>query len=71
MKFMNLNDSLISFAGGASTGTYIAATDPTANPWITQILVPFLGAVLFPFLKELSKIVLAAIKSKYNAKKKP
>lgn len=68
MMHQNINDSLLAMAGGAAAGTYVAQTTPGTDPWVTQILVPFLGAVLVPFFKELSMFAIKYLKDKHAKK---
>jgi hypothetical protein len=65
----HLPDSILAMASGTAVGTYVAHTSPGANPWMTQILMPFLGAVLVPFLKELSIIGIKYFKQKLATRK--
>lgn len=65
----HLPDSILAMAGGVAAGTYVTQTTPGTDPWITQILVPFVAAVLVPFFKELSLIGIKYFKQKLATRK--
>lgn len=63
-------DTALALTGGITTGSVMVATNPGINPWVAQIVMPIVGAIVVPFLKDLSLIAIAALKRKWETKKK-
>lgn len=66
----HLTDSTLSLVGGVATGTMAVNSNPEINPVIAQIVMPLIGAIVVPFLKDLSLIAIAAIKRRIEQKRK-
>ena len=57
-------DSLLAFSSGSATAMYQAQNPSSVNPLVSQILIPLVGAVLVPFLKDLSLLAIKALSAK-------
>lgn len=63
MYQQHFNDSLWAMAGGSAAGTY-SQIYPHPNPWISQVVIPLLGALLVPLIKEATVYLINKVKRK-------
>jgi hypothetical protein len=68
---MNAVDSMLA-GGTASITAHVAAIHdtPEISPYITQILVPLIAAVLVPYLKDLAAIHIKSLKDRLAKRKR-
>lgn len=62
-------DSILAFASGSTTAMYQASNPSSINPLVSQVLIPLIGAVIVPFLKDLSILAIKYLSSKIKTKK--
>lgn len=66
----SMTDSTLAVLSAAGTAHITTQGDPTANPLISQVLIPLLAGVLVPLFKELSITAIQKIKENRNKRKK-
>lgn len=66
----SMTDSTLAVLSASGTALYTTQGDPTANPIISQVLIPLLAGVLVPLFKELSISAIEKIKENRKKRKK-